>query len=140
MPEGPAVAGLEPLCQCADPVDRANGPTESDGAVGTHQRRMTALGVDKARASRDEATLDECGEGDPRCLARGHERCQALCWQWLDRCDALARRCRVGSVALEPDEAAAQELGDRAGCSSSGEWIEHEVVGTRGGENHPREQ
>ena len=49
MPEGPTVTCFEPLRECADAVDRANGPAEGDRAVGAHQRSMTALSVDKAR-------------------------------------------------------------------------------------------
>src|SRR5438105_4243449 len=45
VPEGPAVAGFEPLGQRADAVDRADRVAQRDGAVGAHQRLDLALGV-----------------------------------------------------------------------------------------------
>src|SRR5262245_1642376 len=50
MPEGPAVAGLEPLSERTDAVDRADRLAERDRAVGAHQRLHLALGVEQRLA------------------------------------------------------------------------------------------
>src|SRR5262245_50244537 len=107
MPEGPAVAGFEPLCDGANAVDRADCSAERDGAVGAHQCSRTALGVDETRARRDETALDQRRERDARSLACGHEGRQAVGWQRLDRCDALARCGCIAGVTFEADETAA---------------------------------
>src|SRR6185437_5391616 len=50
MPEGPAVAGIEPLRQRSNLVDRADTLANRYRAVGTHQRLVPFLGVDQIRA------------------------------------------------------------------------------------------
>ena len=57
VPKSPAVAGLEPLRQSADPVDRADRLAECNCAVGAHQRPMPALGVDELYAGGEETAL-----------------------------------------------------------------------------------
>ena len=59
VPERPAVAGFEALCQRADAVNRTNGLAERDRAVGANERAMATFGVDQFRAGLDQAALDQ---------------------------------------------------------------------------------
>src|SRR5262249_18458452 len=140
VPEGPAVAGLEPLRQRADAMDGANAFAQRNGAVGAHQRLHLALGVAETRARRDQSTLEQRRERHPRRLARGHERRERGRGQRLHPGDAPARGPRVGRIPLHPDEAAGEAPGHRAGGAGAAERVEHEVVRPRGCQQHPCQQ
>ena len=68
MPEGPAVAGFETLCQCADAVDRADRFAKRERPVGTHQRLMPLLGVDERDAWHHQPALDQRRRTAPAAL------------------------------------------------------------------------
>src|SRR6476619_545311 len=57
MPEGPAVARLETLCQCADTVDRADRFAKRQRSIRAHQRLMPLLGVDERDAWHHQPAL-----------------------------------------------------------------------------------
>ena len=104
VPIGPAVAGFQALRQRADPVDRADRFSECQRAVGANQSAMPPLGVDKARAGRDQSALDEGRERHARRFACGHERGQRRLCQGLDRVDAPARGKKPASKSYALDD------------------------------------
>src|SRR5205085_4344351 len=113
VPEGPAVAGVETLRQCAGAMDRADHVAERDRAVGPHQRRVPASRIDELLSGGHETALEERRERHARRLTRRDERRERCGRQLLDRRDAFACRARIAFVALDPDEAAAEALCDR---------------------------
>ena len=82
---------------------------ERDGAVGAHQRPMPALGVDQPGAGRQQAALDQRGERYARRLAGGHERGKARGRKRRGRGDATLGCRRIIRIALDADEAAAEQ-------------------------------
>src|SRR6188474_3770472 len=90
MPEGPAVAGVEPLRERADAMDGAYFFAERDRAVRAHQRLVPLLGVDELRARRHEAAIDQRLERHARGVTRGEERNERWRFQRRYRRDALA--------------------------------------------------
>ena len=128
MPEGPAVAGFQPLRDRAHAMDRADLLAEHDRAVGAHQHLVALFGVHQIDAGRDQAALDQRGERHPRRLARGHERRNRRRLQRFDRGDSLHRGLRVIRIALDTDIPAAEFLRDRAGGAGAVERIEHQIV------------
>src|SRR5262249_2124507 len=58
VPEGPAVAGLGPLRQRADAVNRADLVAKRDRAVGAYQRTIALARVHQFGPRRDDAALD----------------------------------------------------------------------------------
>src|SRR5258707_15255497 len=71
VPEGPAVAGLQPLSQRADAMDRTNIVAERDGAVGAHQRLVAATGVENTGSGVDNTVLLHREERHPMPLTAG---------------------------------------------------------------------
>ena len=126
--------------QCANAVDRANGAVERYRAVGAHQRLVPLLGVDQSGARRHQSALDQRCERNARRFARGHERRHRRRFQRFGRRNAFVRCLGVFGIVLATDEAPAQPLGDRAGGAGAAERIEHQIVGTRAGEDYAREQ
>src|ERR1700726_4622652 len=140
VPEGPAVAGFEPLRDRADAVDRADHVAERDRAVRAHQGGVASSPGEEPRAGSDEPALDERRERNARRFARGLERLERRLRQRRDRRDALLRRARVTLLAFDADEGAAEAFGHRAGRAGAEERVEHQVARTRGGERPAREE
>src|ERR1700730_19340109 len=59
MPEGPAIAGVEPLRERADALNGAAPLAECKAAVGAHQRPDLALGIAKERARQNHSALEQ---------------------------------------------------------------------------------
>src|SRR5579883_2545988 len=140
VPEGPAVAGFQPLRKRADAMDRANGIAKRDGAVGAHQRLVAALGIEQVRARRDHAALDQRRERHARRFAGRRKRRKRSFGQRLDSGDAALGRLPVGLVALDADEAPAKAFCHGAGRARAAERVEHKVAGARRGQNHAGKQ
>src|SRR5690606_7591813 len=66
VPEGPAIAGVQPLHMGAHAVDRACLATNGHRAVGAHFRGPSLLRVEQGRARLQQAGVDQADEGDAR--------------------------------------------------------------------------
>ena len=59
MPEGPPVAGGQPLHQRADLVDRSDSRASGERAIGSHQSAMAPRRVDQSFAWARKASFDD---------------------------------------------------------------------------------
>ena len=141
VPEGPAVAGVEPLHQRADAVDRADVVAGAERAVGAHLGLVAGAGVgEDRRRARSGRSRPACRRGRAArraCRARSRARRRGAG-------TTAAMRARGGGdvvvLALDADEVAAEALGDGAGGAGAEERIEDDVAGLRRGEQDAMEQ
>ena len=135
LPEGPAIAGIQPLHMRAHLMDRAGGIGAGQGAVGAHLGGLMRCADRTARCptgSRPRSTTQPKG-------MRGSARLDLVTSITslsgrLDFGDAGARHIGIGLFALDADEVAAQPLGHRAGGAGAEEGIQDHIARLGGGE------
>ena len=96
VPEGPAVAGVQPLHLGADLVDRTGAVADRQRAVGAHLGGPALLGVIEHGAGLHQAGVDQADEGDARlgALAGEHGEIGAVQRPRPRRCARRRRRYR----------------------------------------------
>src|SRR4051812_2911418 len=106
MPEGPAIAGRSVLKSCSHLVDGARMCLRRNRAISPHRRHPATLVISKNAARRDEATLNENSEGDPRLSPLVGHRLHGALVERQRRVYSVACYTYVGWFTLDPDPAA----------------------------------
>src|ERR1700691_2062804 len=140
MPKGPAVAGVEPLGQRADTMDRADGSPERKRTVSADDCRMPPFGVDQCNTGRYQPALEQGRKRDARGLTRSHERCERRFGQGRGFGDALLGGGGIFGLPLNPYESPLELASNRSGRTGSTKRIEYKIVGLRRGKDRARQQ
>ena len=145
VPEGPAVAGFEPLHRRADAVDRADMLAAVRSRRAASRRRAPSPRSGGARRSARRRRASSPASSSVPNGMRGSARFPSTTLSTAplaaaDGVDAPARGRDVAAVALDADEVPAELLRDRARRAGAEEGIEHDVARLRRREQHAIEQ
>src|ERR1700733_15244801 len=140
MPKAPAVAGVEPLGQRADTMDRADGLPERQRTVSADDRRMPPFGVDQCNTGGYQPALEQSRKRHARGLTLRHERCEPRLGQGRGYGDALLGRGGIFGFPLNAYESPPQLASNRSGRAGSTKRVQYKIVGLRRGKERTGQQ